>query len=188
LGYETVRMSAVEITMILAVLLLVIAIVLFNRLVRDRNRVRAAWSDIDVQLTRRHELVPRLVEAVKAYAGHERATLEAVTELRRQSTAVSRLADKAGLEDQLEQGVQKLIVLAEDYPDLKASQNFIELQHELMEIEDHLQYARRFYNGAVRILNTRVETVPDVIVARLFNYQAAEYFEADHRAAPELAL
>ena len=102
-------MSAAEIILTLAGLLVVLIIFVFNRLVRDRNRVRAAWSDIDVQLTRRHELVPRLVEAVKAYAGHERATLEAVTELRRQSSAVSRLADKAGLEDQLEQGVQKLL-------------------------------------------------------------------------------
>jgi len=181
-------MSAAEIILTLAGLLVVLIIFVFNRLVRDRNRVRAAWSDIDVQLTRRHELVPRLVEAVKAYAGHERATLEAVTELRRQSSAVSRLADKAGLEDQLEQGVQKLIVLAEAYPDLQASENFIELQDELVVIEDHLQYARRFYNGAVRILNTRIETVPDIIIARLFNYQPAEYFEADNRTAPEISL
>jgi len=181
-------MSAAEIIVTLAVLLVALAIFLFNRLVRDSNRVVAAWSDIDVQLTRRHELVPRLVEAVKAYAGHERATLEAVTELRRQSSAVSRLADKAGLEDQLEQGVQKIIVLAEAYPDLKASQNFIELQTELIEIENHLQYARRFYNGAVRILNTRVETVPDNVIAKLFKYQPAEYFEADNRAAPEISL
>ena len=181
-------MSATETVLMLAVLLVIVIVFLFNRLVRDRNRVSAAWSDIDVQLTRRHELVPRLVETVKAYAGHERATLEAVTELRRQSSTVSRLADKAGLEDKLEQGVQKLIVLAEAYPDLKASQNFIELQNELVEIEDHLQYARRFYNGAVRILNTRIETVPDVIIAKLFGYQPAEYFEADNRAAPEISL
>ena len=181
-------MSAAEIILTLAILLVALTIFLFNRLVRDRNRVIAAWSDIDVQLTRRHELVPRLVEAVKAYAGHERATLEAVTELRRQSSAVSRLADKAGLEDQLEQGVQKIIVLAEAYPDLQASKNFIELQNELIEIENHLQYARRFYNGAVRVLNTRVETVPDNVIAKLFNYQPAEYFEADNRAAPEISL
>jgi LemA protein len=181
-------MSAFAILLILAVVLLVLVIVLFNRLVKDRNRVQAAWSDIDVQLTRRHDLVPRLVEAVKGYAGHERATLEAVTELRRQSTSTQRLADKAGLEDQLEQGVQKLLMLAEAYPDLKANQNFIELQNGLIEVEDHLQYARRFYNGAVRILNTRIETVPDIFIARLFQYRAAEYFEADNRTAPEVAL
>ena len=181
-------MSATEVIIALILLLLAAGIYLFNRLVKDRNRVSAAWSDIDVQLTRRHDLVPRLVAAVKGYAGHERATLEAVTELRRQSAAANRLADKAGLEDKLEQGVHKLIVLAEAYPDLKASQNFIDLQNDLVEVEDHLQYARRFYNGAVRILNTRIETVPDVIIARGFNFGAAEYFEADNRTVPEVRL
>lgn len=164
------------------------AIFLFNRLVRDRNQVRAAWSDIDVQLTRRHELVPMLVEAVRGYAAHERATMEAVTELRNQSAATQRLADKAGLEEQLEAGVRKLIVLAEAYPDLKASKNFLALQQELVEIEDHLQYARRFYNGAVRILNTRIETIPDVLIARLFGFQPAEFFEAADRSAPQVRL
>jgi len=181
-------MYAAEIIIALALLLLAGGIFLFNRLVKDRNRVRAAWSDIDVQLTRRHDLVPRLVEAVKGYVGHERATLEAVTELRRQSAAAQRLADKAGLEDQLELGVHKLIVLAEAYPDLKANRNFLELQNELVEIEDHLQYARRFYNGAVRILNTRIETVPDVIIANLFRFQPGEFFEAETRVAPEVKL
>ncbi|MGI9308955.1 MAG: LemA family protein [Gammaproteobacteria bacterium] len=181
-------MSAVEIVFALILLLLVAGVFLFNRLVKDRNRVRAAWSDIDVQLTRRHDLVPMLVEAVKGYAGHERATLEAVTELRRQSTAAQRLADKADLEDRLERGVHKLIALAEAYPDLKANQNFLKLQEDLVDVEDHLQYARRFYNGAVRMLNTRVETVPDVIIANLFRFRAAEFFEADYRAAPEVDL
>jgi LemA protein len=181
-------MSVFEILITLIVLLAAAGIYLFNRLVRDRNRVSAAWSDIDVQLTRRHDLVPQLVEAVKGYAGHERATLEAVTELRNQSAAAQRLADKAGLEDQLEQGVHKLIGLVEAYPDLKANQNFIQLQEDLVDVEDHLQYARRFYNGAVRILNTRVETVPDVVLARSFDFRAAEFFEADNRAVPEIDL
>lgn len=173
-----------SIVLVIGLSLTVGGIFLFNRLVKDRNRVRSAWSDIDVQLTRRYDLVPRLVEAVKAYAGHERATLEAVTELRNRSAAANRLADKAGLEDQLESGVRKLLLLAEAYPDLKANENFLELQVELVEVEDHLQYARRFYNGAVRMLNTRVETVPDVIVANLFQFEPAEYFEADNRDAP----
>lgn len=177
-----------DVALIIGLALIVWAVFLFNRLVRDRNRVRAAWSDIDVQLTRRHDLVPRLVEAVKAYASHERATLAAVTELRNQSTAARRLADKAGFEEQLEAGVHKLILLAEAYPDLKANQNFLELQAELVEIEDHLQYARRFYNGAVRILNTRIETVPDVAVARLLRFQPAEFFATDNRAAPQVSL
>ncbi len=182
------RMSAGTLVIVISLLVLAGAVILFNRLVNDRNRVRAAWSDIDVQLTRRHDLVPRLVETVKAYAGYERATLEAVTVLRNQSVAARRLADKAGLEDQLEAGVHKLIVLAEAYPDLKANQNFLELQKELVEVEDHLQYARRFYNGAVRILNTRVETFPDVIIANLLQFRPAEYFEADERTAPEVKL
>ena len=177
-----------DIVLVIGLLLTVGGIFLFNRLVKDRNRVRSAWSDIDVQLTRRYDLVPQLVEAVKAYAGHERATLEAVTELRNRSVAANRLADKAGLEEQLESGVRKLLLLAEAYPDLKANQNFLELQVELVDVEDHLQYARRFYNGAVRMLNTRVETVPDVIIAKLFQFEPAEFFEAENRTVPEVRL
>ena len=180
-------MSAIALLIIVLPLLLW-GIFLFNRLVKDRNRVRAAWSDIDVQLTRRHELVPRLVEAVKAYAGHERATLTAITELRSQSEAARHLADKAEVEEQLTAGVQKLIALAEAYPDLKANQNFLDLQRELVDIEDFLQYARRFYNGAVRILGTRIETVPDNIIANLFSFEPAEYFVAEHREAPQVSL
>jgi LemA protein len=157
-------------------ILLVWGIVIFNRLVRDRNRVRSAWSDIDVQLTRRHDLVPRLVEAVKAYAAYERATLVAVTELRARSEQVSKLADKARIEDEMEAGLHRLIALAEAYPDLKADANFLDLQRELSAVEDHLQYSRRFYNGAVRIFNTRIETIPDIIIARLFGFRAAEFF------------
>ena len=141
-------------------LLIVFAILIFNRLIRERNQVRSAWSDIDVQLTRRHDLVPRLVEAVKAYAAYEKATLTAVTELRARSEASPALADKARIEDQMQAGLHRLIALAEDYPDLKADENFLDLQAQLVEVEDHLQYARRFYNGAVRIYNTRIETVP----------------------------
>jgi LemA protein len=179
-------MSGIALAICLSVI--VAGIFLFNRLVKDRNRVRSAWSDIDVQLTRRHDLVPRLVEAVKAYAGHERATMEAVTELRNQASAADRLVDKAGLEDKLEAGVHKLLLLAEAYPDLKANQNFLELQNELVEVEDHLQYARRFYNGAVRMLNTRVETIPDIAIAKIFHFQAAEFFIAENRAVPEVKL
>jgi len=179
-------MSSAALVIVLS--LVVGGVFLFNRLVKDRNRVRSAWSDIDVQLTRRHDLVPRLVAAVQAYAGHERATLEAVTELRAQSVASNRLADKAGLEDRLQTGVHKLLLLAEAYPDLKANQNFIELQNELVELEDHLQYARRFYNGSVRVLNTRIETVPDMIVAQLFRFRPADFFAAENRDAPTVKL
>ena len=174
--------------LVISLLLAGWGVYLYNRLVADRNQVRAGWSDIDVQLTRRHELVPRLVEAVKGYASHEQATLEAVTALRRRSTEVEQLAVKAGLENELEAGVRKLIALAEAYPDLKASENFLALQRELVEIEDHLQYARRFYNGAVRVFNTRIETVPDLIVARLFAFRPAEFFATSTRDAPMVSL
>jgi len=179
-------MSGVLITIVVA--LLIWAVFLYNRLVKDRNRVRSAWSDIDVQLTRRHELVPLIVEAVKAYAGHERSTLEAVTALRTNAAAAERLADKAGFEGELEAGLKKLIVLAEAYPDLKSNENFLDLQNQLVEVEDHLQYSRRYYNGAVRILNTRIETIPDVLVARSFGFHPAEFFEAGSREAPKVSL
>jgi LemA protein len=159
------------------------AALIFNALVRLRNQVAAAWSDIDVQLQRRHDLIPRLVEAVRAYAGYERATLEAVTELRArsaQSTAVSAIAV---LEQQIERGMHRLIAVAEAYPELKASENFLALQNDLTEIEDHLQYARRFYNGSVRNLNTRIESMPDLLVARAFAFREAEFFEASDEAS-----
>jgi LemA protein len=169
--------------------LAVAGILIFNRLVADRNQAMAAWSDIDVQLTRRHDLVPQLVKAVKAYAGYERATLEAVTELRARSEAAHHLADKARIEDEMVAGINRLVALAEDYPDLKADENFLQLQRELAGIEDHLQYARRFYNGSVRIYNTRLESVPDLIVARAFGFRPREFFAADDeeiRAVPRI--
>ena len=175
---------------IIAVALALWAIVIFNNLVRARNQVRAGWSDIDVQLQRRHDLVPQLVEAVKGYANYERATLEAVTSLRQQSEYAAGPAEKARLEAAMEAGLQRLIALAEDYPDLKANRNFLELQEQLTEVEDHLQYARRFYNGAVRLLNTRIESVPDLIIARWFGFKTAEFFDAedDAQEVPQVQL
>jgi LemA protein len=155
----------------------------FNRLVRDRNRTRAGWSDIDVQLQRRHDLIPRLVEAVRGYAGHERATLEAITELRTLSQRTERLAEKAALEDRIESATHRLLALAESYPDLKANNNFLGLQKELVATEDHLQYARRFYNGAVRAFNTRLESFPDLVIARAFGFTEREFFRAEEGAA-----
>ena len=172
-------MTMLVVTALLALVVAGAAILVFNRLVADRNQVRAAWSDIDVQLTRRHDLTPPLVAAVKGYADYERATLVAVTELRaRASTAVA-LADRARLEEELGSQIERLLALAERYPDLKASGNFLQLQRDLVAIEDHLQYARRFYNGAVRQLNTRIEHFPDLLVARLAGFQRAEFFEAN---------
>lgn len=172
--------------LVLAAILLLWGIWTFNRLVAERNQMRAAWSDIDVQLLRRHDLTPQLVTAVQAYADYERSTLTTITELRTRLRDATALADRARLEDQLGTQIERLLALQESYPDLKANQNFLQLQRDLVEIEDHLQYARRFYNGAVRQLNTRIEHFPELIVARLAGFQRGEFFEAEpqQRIAP----
>ncbi|MET0089927.1 MAG: LemA family protein [Candidatus Thiodiazotropha sp.] len=152
------------------------AIYLYNRLVRDRNQVLAAWSDIDVQLKRRHDLLPKLIEAVKQYAGYEQATLSAITELRGQAKDTTDIPERGQLETRLGSHIQNLLAVAEAYPDLKANQNYLELQHNITEVENHIQYARRYYNGSVRNLNTRIDSFPDLLIARLFPYRYAEYF------------
>lgn len=168
--------------------------VLYNRLVRDRNRVDAAWSDIDVQLQRRHDLIPQLVKAVKQYAGYERATLEAVTTLRTEAMKFAGPADidqRGEKEEQLGIGLQRLIAVAEQYPDLKANENFLSLQNDLVETENFLQFARRFYNGSVRQLNTRVETVPNNFIANAFGFEQRKFFQktSDEAAvAPDVNL
>jgi LemA protein len=177
--------------LILLVVLFLAAIWIYNALVRERNQVEAAWSDIDVQLKRRHDLVPQLVTTVKAYADYEKATMTAVTELRTRSEAATHLPEKALLETEIEQAVNKLLVVAEDYPDLKADQNFRQLQTQLTEIEDHLQYARRFYNGAVRQLNTLVMSFPHLLLAGPLGFRVAEFFavdDASERAAPRVEV
>lgn len=167
-----------------------VAIWIYNQLIKDRNQVANAWSDIDVQLVRRHELIPRLVTAVQAYADYERATLTAVTELRANSLGTAHLPTRAGIEDRLAAAVRDVIAVAEAYPDLKADENFRELQASLIEVEDHLQYARRFYNGAVRIYNTRIASFPHLLLARPLSFRAAEFFDADEaaEATPQVRL
>lgn len=177
--------------LVLAAALLGGGVVLYNRLVRDRNRVDAGWSDIDVQLKRRHDLVPRLVEAVRQYAGYEQATLKAVTALRAESERTARIGRKGELEEGLSDGVHKLMALAEQYPDLKASGNFLDLQKGLVEVEDNIQYARRYYNGAVRNYNTRIESFPDLLIARSFGFVEREYFQLESETqaqTPEVKL
>ncbi len=164
--------------------LLAAGIYYYNRLVRGRNRVDTAWSDIDVQLQRRHDLVPSLVNAVRQYAAWERATLEAVTELRSQAMQTADIAERGELEAQLSGGVDRLIALAETYPDLKASDNFLGLQQELVQTENFLQFARRYYNGSVRDYNTTVESVPGNIVAHLFRFTSRPFFQ---KAADDVA-
>jgi LemA protein len=176
--------------MLVVLAVLAWAVVVFNRLVRLRNLVRAGWADIDVQLLRRHDLVPMLVEAVRGYASHEKATLDSVTALRGQAMQTQSPAQLAGIEQALEQGLGRLLLLREAYPDLKASGNFVQLQRDLVEVEDHLQYARRFYNGAVRALNDAVQKFPDLLVARGFGFREAEFFEPGEggRIAPKVEL
>lgn len=163
---------------------------IYNGLVRRRNQVRAAWSDIDVQLLRRHDLVPRLVEAVKAYAAHERGLLDSVAALRAQALATRSPARLAGLEAELERSLLQVFALQEAYPELKASGNFSQLQRDLVDVEDHLQYARRFYNGAVRDLNDAIQQFPAMLVARPAGFGEAEFFVAadDARRAPVVSI
>ena len=151
----------------------------YNQLVRLRNQHRTAWADIDVQLQRRHDLVPSLVTAVQAYAGHESATLRAVSELRAQALAQTQPARLGEVEASLERELGRLIALKESYPDLKANQNFEQLQRDLVQVEEQLQYARRFYNGAVRDYNDASQRVPDVAIARAFGFAGAEFFQAE---------
>ena len=178
------------ILVLIAAALLAWAVFAFNRLVRLRNQWRTAWADIDVQLQRRHDLVPQLVAAVQGYAGHESALLEAVTALRTQALALQGPKQLGEIEEALEQNLGRLLALREAYPDLKASANFMQLQQELVEVEEHLQYARRFYNGAVRDYNTAIQRVPDVLVARGFGFGEADFFQAgaEQRAAVKVEL
>ncbi len=166
------------------------AVLAFNRLVRLRNQVRTAWSDVDVQLLRRHDLVPQLVNAVRGYANHESAVLEAVTQLRSRAMATQKPGLLGEVESALEQAMGRLIALQEAYPDLKASENFLQLQEQIIEVEEQLQYARRFYNGAVRDYNDGVQRVPDLVVARTFGFDVAEFFQAgdDSRLATQVEL
>ena len=157
--------------------LFVYGVVLFNKLIRSRNRVDTAWSDIDVQLQRRHDLIPNLVSAVDQYAAYEKATLATVTELRTQARNIENVAARGDLEEELGAGMHKLIALAESYPDLKANENFMKLQGELAETENYLQFARRYYNGSVRDYNTLTEVVPSNIVASLCRFLPREFFQ-----------
>jgi LemA protein len=167
----------------------------FNRLVHERNQVAQAFADIDVQLKRRFDLVPRLVEAVRAYAAYERATLEAVVELRdrarqaaEQESPKDSHAGRLAAETRLGGALARLVLLQEGYPQLKADANFRDLAAKLVEVEDHLQYARRFYNGAVKQYLTRLQRFPDLIVGRLFRFLPAAFFEAEERNAVAVQL
>jgi len=170
------------------VLILATGVALYNGLIRSRNRVTTAWSDIGVQLQRRHDLIPRLVTAVDQYAKYEKATLEAITVLRAEAMQTEDVRAKGRLEEKLGAGLQRIIALAESYPDLKANENFLNLQNELVETENYLQFARRYYNGSVRDYNTRTETVPNNIIANAFNFKPKDFFQKSSDEAANVPL
>ncbi len=181
-------MTALWIFLAGVVLVGVALVVSYNRFVSQRNLVAESWRQIDVELHRRHDLIPNLVETVKGYASHERGVFEAVTQARAAAASPgSTPAAQAQQEGILGQALGRLFAVAEAYPDLKASTNFLELQRQLTETEDRIAAGRRFYNANVRALNTRVESFPSNIVASTFNFKQAEYFEVEDvaiRSAP----
>jgi len=171
------------------VVFVVMVISIYNGLVQLRVRADNAWSDIDVQLKRRYDLIPNLVETVKGYATHEKGTFENVARYRSAAMAATSAADRAQAEGMLTQALRGLLAVAENYPDLKANAQFQSLQQSLSELEDALQNSRRYYNAVVRDLNTRIQTVPSNIVAGMFNFKLREFFEiedAAERAVPSV--
>jgi len=164
---------------------LVFLAVMYNSLVGLRVRADSAWSDIDVQLKRRHDLIPNLVETVKGYAGHEKSTFENVTKYRSMAMQATGPAERAQAEGQLTMALKSLFAVAENYPQLRASENFTALQKSLSEIEDNLQNARRYYNAVVRDLNTTIQSFPSNLVAGMFGFQPRAFFELDAAAERE---
>lgn len=182
-------------TIILVVILLIAAyvVIAFNSLVKARQMMREAWSGIDVQLKRRADLIPNLVEAVKGFVGHEQKVLADVTELRSRAQGVPRddVAGRAQVEGMLGQALGRLFAVAEAYPALQTSKNFTQLQGSLATLESEIQMSRRYYNGAARALNIKVESFPSNLVARTFGFHQAEFFEienAEDRAVPEVSF
>ncbi len=176
---------------VISVVLIGWVIFVFNRLVREKNLMAEGWSGIDVQLRRRRNLIPNLVEIVKGYSDYEKSVLERITELRARSDRAKDMKETETAENALTDQIKGLFALAERYPDIKAGANFLDLQEQLSEIEDQLQMARRYYNGAARNYNIRVERFPGNIVAGAFGYRRAEFFQietATERKAPKVEM
>ena len=173
------------IVLIAVVLVVLWIIAVFNGLVTLKNRAKEAWSDIDVQLKRRYDLIPNLVETVKGYAAHEKELFEKVTQARTAAMGATGLKDKADAENALSATLKSLFAVAENYPDLKASTNFLELQRELTDTEDKIQAARRFYNTNVRDLNIKIESFPANLIANSFGFKQMELFQAANEAERE---
>ena len=184
-------MAIVWIIVVVLVLVLLWVVSAYNGLIALKNRVQEAWSDIDVQLKRRHDLIPNLIETVKGYAKHEKAVFEKVTELRTAAMSATSLKDKAETEGQLTDTLKSLFAVSENYPELKANQNFLQLQGELTDTEDKISAARRFYNGNVRDFNIAIESFPSNIVASIFQFKQMALFEITgeaEREAPKVSF
>lgn len=175
-------MTVLIVLIAIVIIAALVVMVLYNRLISLRNRVEAAWSQIDVQLTRRAELIPNLVETVKGYAAHERETLDAVITARNSAMAAESPHEKAEADDALTGALKSVFALAEAYPDLKANQNFLNLQETLTATEDKIAYARQFYNDSVKDYNTKIQAVPTSVLANMFRFTEREYFEAGGEA------
>src|SRR5690242_5105938 len=176
---------ALIIVLIVIVVVVGFFIAMYNGLIRLRVRADASWSDIDVQLKRRHDLIPNLVETVKGYAAHEKGTFENIAKFRSQAMQATTPADKAQAEGQLSGALKSLFAVAENYPELKASEQFTGLQSSLNSIEDNIQNARRYYNAVVRDFNTRVQSFPTNIIAGMFGFHARQFFEMETPADRE---
>jgi LemA protein len=171
------------IALVILIVLVLAIILIYNGLVRSKVRVDEAWSDITVQMKRRFDLIPNLIDTVKGYAKHEKELFENVTKARTQAMNAKGVADTAKAENQFQETLKSLFAVAENYPDLKANENFQHLQAELVDTEDKIQAARRFYNGAARDLNIKIKTVPTNIFANLFGFKEREFFEVDEGEA-----
>ncbi|HLG32090.1 MAG TPA: LemA family protein [Ignavibacteriaceae bacterium] len=170
---------------------LVWLIITYNLFIRDHNLIKETWSGIDVQLKRRYNLIPNLVETVRGYSLHERKLFEDITEKRSKTLLINDRYEKAAVETDISGMLKNIIAVVENYPDLKANVNFLDLQKQLMDIEDQLQYARRYFNGSVRRYNIRIESFPSNIIASVFDFKQQEFFEitlATERQVPEVKL
>jgi LemA protein len=176
-------MTVLIVVIVVVILILGYIVALFNGLVRLKNRTDEAWSDIDVQLKRRYDLIPNLVNTVKGYAAHEKEVFEKVTEARANAISAKDVKEQEHAENMLTGALKSLFAVAENYPDLKASQNFLELQQELTDTEDKIEAARRFYNANVRDLNIKIESFPSNIVASIFGYKHRNLFEIEESQA-----
>ena len=183
-------MSTIIIVLAVIFVVLLYIMAVYNGLITLRNRVKEAWSDIDVQLKRRYDLIPNLVETVKGYASHEKETFNKVIEARSKAMSATGLKEKGEAENALSGTLKSLFALSENYPDLKASVNFLELQKELTDTEDKIQASRRFYNGNVMDFNTKLEVFPTNMIAQMFGFKVSEFFVAEEgeKATPKVSF